>query len=162
MIDSALIEIRDLLQTNMGARCEAYYAGDIGIPAKSALPAIIIREKSMDIDRSSTAKDVYKFSIGILVVTHLTAALSTAGLTDHVSESRQTLRKLIAEKDTDGAPKTNTVIGALMKQSSLVGSNYAYSLNPHVNFEIESPDGHLLVAAEVTLDVMSTLVARKA
>ena len=162
MIDEALIELKNLLATNIGTGCKMYYAGDIGIPAKGALPCLIVRERFTRVERTSTSKDKYRFGIGILVVTNLISSLKTAGLSSSVKLSRQVLRKLIEEADTDGAPKTSTVLGTLMRTSSLRGTNYVYSLNPQVNYEIPSPDGHVLVAAEVTLEMVTDLVVRKA
>jgi hypothetical protein len=162
MIDDALLEVKNLLRTNMGEACVEYYAGDIGIPAKSVLPCIIVRERSTKVERVSTAKDQYRFGISILVITNLVDSLKTAGLSSSTRLSRQKLRKLIEEADTDGAPKTTTVLGALMQQANIRGSHYVYSLNPEVNYQLESPDGYILVAAEVTIDLVTDLVTRKA
>ena len=113
MMDEALIEIRNLLQTEMGSAAASYYAGDIGTPYKTSLPAVIVREEKTIQKRQSTAKDMYNFAISILVVTDIAKALDVAGTANKIVKARQTLRKLIEEADVDGAPKTTTVLGAL-------------------------------------------------
>ena len=162
MIDEALLEVKGLLATALGSACKMYYAGNVGIPAKSALPCIVVRQKRTRVERISTSKDQYRHTIGILVITNLISSLKTAGLSSSVRLADQTLRKLVEEADTDGAPKTTTVLGVLMQTANIRGSNYIYSLNPDVNYEIPAPDGHIMVAAEVTLDLVTELVVRKA
>lgn len=155
-------EVRDLLQTSMGTRCLAYYAGNIGLPFKASLPCLMVRERSTEVIRKSTAADQYKFSLSILVVTDIVVSFNEAGLTDRIVKHREALRLIMEEKDTTGAPKTDTVLGCLMKQSNIRGVSFIYNLNPRVNYEVESPGETFYVAAEVLLDFTTTLVTRTA
>lgn len=162
-MDDVVKEVRDLLETSMTTRCQAYYAGDIGIPFKASLPVLIVRELETQVIRESTAKDQYRFSLSILVVTSIITSFNEAGLSDNIVKHRELLRLIMEEKnDTTGAPKTDTVLGTLMKQSNLRGTNFVYNLTPKVNYRFPSPDGSLLVAAEVLLDFTTSLVTRTA
>lgn len=162
MMNEALIEIRDLLETAIGSGVTTYYAGDVGLPYKNALPAIIVRELETVIDRPSTAKDRYKHSISILVVMDMMKAMDMTGLSNNISNTRQDLRKLVEEADTDGAPKTTTVLGALMKHANIRGTNYMYTLPLRVNYNPSFPTEFFYVAAEITLEAVTEMVTRKA
>lgn len=169
MIDEALIEVRDLLEAGMVdivdsvpvPKCKKYYAGDTGVPANSALPCIIVRERYTEVERSSTSSDMFRFGISILLITDLRKSLKEGGLTDEIVASRQLLRKMVEEIDSStGRLKTNTLLGVLLKQSNLRGTNFQYNLKPRVNYAVPSPKNWNLVAAEVTLDVISRFVTR--
>lgn len=162
MMNEALIEVRDMLETAMGSAVASYYAGDIGLPYKNSLPAVIVRELYTEHDRPSTAKDRYRFGISILVVTDMTKDFATAAMANLIVKHRQTLRKLVEEADTDGAPKTTTVLGALMRQANVRGTNYVYNLNGRVDYRPTTPDGFFYTAAEITLELVTEMVTRKA
>ena len=162
MMNEVILELRSLLQTSMGSRCTAYYAGNVALPMKNELPCVIVREHRTSVDRSSTAKDRYRFKVSVLVVTDIVTSFNEAGLTNRIVESRQKLRKIMEEGDTDGAPKADTVLGCLMKQANLRGVSFIYNQTPEVNYDVESPGEFFYVAAEVTLDLLSDSVSRKA
>lgn len=163
MMNEAVLELQTLLSTLMTTRCKKYYAGEIGIPYKNALPCLIIREGRTRHERASTNTDRYVHEISILVVTDIVKSFNEAGVADQIMKSRQTLRKIMEEADaTTRAPKTNTVLGALMKQSSIDGTWYTYNLNPVVNYEIEQPKEFFYVAAEVKLELFTDFVPRAA
>lgn len=163
MINEALKEVRDMLETSVGSSVvKSFYAGDVGLPYKDALPAVIVRERYTRVERKSTAKDQYRHGLSILVVMDMRKDIATAGLTDEIVGHRQRLRNLMEEADTDGAPKTTTVLGALMKQANIRGTHYVYNLDPYVDYNPSVPGGFFYVAAEITLDVLSEIVTRKA
>jgi len=151
-----------MLATAMGSAVTSYYAGDVGLAYKNSLPAIIVREQYTEHDRPSTAKDRYRFGISILVVTDVTKDFHTAEATGLIMQHRQTLRKLVEEADSDGAPKTTTVLGALMKQANLRGTNYVYNLNGRVEYNPAVPGNFFYAAAEITLELVTEMVTRKA
>lgn len=162
-MNEVLVEVRDLLEDTMGSgTVNKFYAGDVGLPYANALPAVIVRERYTEIARQSTAKDMYRFGISILVVMDMCKSLATAGLTDNIVLHRKTLRNLMEQADSDGAPLATTVLGALMKQASLRGTNYVYNLNGRINYDPPAPQGFFYVAAELTLDVLADYVTRKA
>lgn len=165
MMNETLIEVRDLLRTSMGSSVvKTFYAGRVGIPAQSYLPAVIVEERYTEMERANSAKDKYKFGISILVVTDAKQDYDVAGNADDVVASYQTLRKLVEEADTDGAPKTTTVLGTLMKQSNLRGVSFVYNQNPRVNYRPQFPgqERFFYVAAQIDLDMISEFVTRKA
>lgn len=165
MMNEVVKEVRDLLRTSMGSSVvKTFYAGRVGIPAKAFLPAVIVEERATEIVRQSTAKDLYKFSLVISVICDVTQNYAVAGITDDVVDTYQTLRNLIEEADTDGAPKTTTVLGTLMKQANIRGTNFAYNMNGRVNYRPTFPgqDNFFYIAAEVELDVLADFVTRKA
>lgn len=163
MMDEALIEVRDLLETALGVKVKTCYAGRVGIPAKNYLPAVIVQEVATSIERQSTACDMYRHSINILVVLDMVKDFDITGIDDNIVDTHQSLRKIMEEADTDGAPKTDTVLGALMKQSNIRGTNYVYNINGAINYLPAFPgqDRFFYIAAELSLDLISQMVVRK-
>lgn len=160
MINPVIVEIRNLLAAAMTTRCVAYYVGDIGLPAKAQMPVCIVRRVSSTFDRRTTTGDFWRHTISILVVTDIVKSLSTAGVSSGLISSENTLANIVAEMDTDGAPKTDTVLGVLTRQSNLRGTNYAYLTNFNVNYQPELSGEFPYVAAEVTFETES-FVTRK-
>lgn len=161
MINDVLVEIRALLAAGMGSRCVGYYAGNIGIPGNSQMPVCIVRRVATQLEarRSSTA-DYYRYSISVLVVTNLVKSLSTTALSSGLVPSENTLANIIEERDTDGAPKTDTVLGLLTRQANIRGTYYIYLSNIRVNYEPDLNGRDLYVAAEVTFDAYDTLTRK--
>lgn len=161
MINDVIVEIRNLLETNMGSRCVAYYAGNLGIPARAQMPVCIVRRRATNMDeRRSTTQDYYRFEISVLIVTDLIKSLGTAALTNGLIPSENTLANIIEERDTDNAPKTNTVLGVLTRQRNVRGTYYQYIKNIRVNYEPELNGQDMYVAAEVTFDVEDQLTRK--
>lgn len=161
-MDDVVKEVRDLLRTSMGSRCAAYYAGDVGIPYQATFPVLIVRENSTKHSRPSTSKDQYVHSLSILVITSIVASFKEVGITDLIIKHRETLRLIMEEKDASGAPKTDTVLGTLMKQANISGTNFVYNMNASINYRVPAPEGTLLVAAELTIESITNLVLRTA
>ena len=162
-MNEALKEVRDLLATSMSGRgIAAFYAGDIGTPAKGNLPCIIVREVSTRAGRQSTSSDQYIFGISVLLITDIFASADVAGIQNNTVASRERLRVLMEEGDTTGAPKTDTVLGTFMKQANIRGSNFVYNLNGRIDYRPPAPHGFTLAAAELTLDVITDFVKRTA
>jgi len=161
MMNEVLIEIRDQLKTDMTTRCKSYFVGEIGAPLKNNMPVIVVRERSTKQYRQSTAKDGFEFGIKIEVVVDIIPSMNVAGVEDRIVASRQILRKIIEEEDTDGYPKTDTILGSLGRTSNLQGTHFVYNLNPEVNYEVETPDNALYIMAEVNLSVIKTFATRK-
>lgn len=160
MINPVIVEIRNLLAAAMTTRCVAYYVGDIGLPAKAQMPVCIVRRVNSSFDRRTSTGDYWKHTISILVVTDIIKSLSTAGLTSGLVSSENTLADIVAEMDTDGAPKTNTVLGTLTRQSNLRGTYYQYLQNFNVNYQPDLGNDFPYVAAEITFETES-FVTRK-
>ena len=163
MMYDVLTEIRDLLSASMTTRCASYFVGrSAGVfMAQNSLPALIVRNKSTKLERQGTAKDRYTFNIGILVITDMVTNFKETGVSNRIILSDAKLIKIFEEKDTDGAPMSDTVMGTLMKQSNIRGTSFAYNLNPVINYEVESPPGFFYVAGEMTLTVIAEFVTRK-
>lgn len=161
MINDVLVEIRNLLATNMTTRCVAYYAGNLGLPARAQMPVCIVRRVATQMEsRRSTTADYYRYSISVLIVTDIVKSLSTTALSSGLIPSENTLANIIEERDTDNAPKTDTVLGVLTKQANVRGTYYTYLTNIRVNYEPELDGQDLYVAAEVTFDAMDTLTRK--
>ena len=161
MINDVVVEIRNLLATAMTTRCAAYYAGNIGLPANVQMPVCIVKRKAESLDnRRSTTTDYYKYTISVLIITNIVKSLGTAGLTDGLVASENTLGNIIGERDTDGAPKLDTVLGVLSRQQNLRGTNYIYLNNIAVNYEPELNGVDLFVGAEVTFDAYDTFTRK--
>lgn len=162
MMNEALVKVRDTLETLMGSTTvKSYYAGDVGIPYANSLPAVIVRELYTEMDRPSTAKDRYRFGISALVVMDMRANMTTTADTDEIIQARQVLRKLVEEADTDGAPKTTTLLGALLKKSTLRSDKYEWIINTRVDYRPSVPGDFFYVAAEITFELLEQ-VTRKA
>lgn len=162
MMADVLVTIRDLLKNGVGSGAKAYYAGDIGIPAKMAMPIVVVAPRSTQMERPHTAGDQYRYGLSIMVYVDVAGGMKAAGNTDGVMTAQQNLMKLVEEADTDGAPKTTSVLGCLMKQSNLRGAGYEYNLNPRVNYRPPSgPNDAMVLSAEITLDVLTNIVPRK-
>lgn len=164
MIFDAASEIRTLLATSMGSRCKKYYVGRPFVPAKSALPALVVTGVKTKLTRPNTAQDRYQFTLRITLIQDMAAAQDVAGLTNGILVADNDLQKAVEEADTDGAPKADTLLGTLMKQSNIRGTNYVYNLNPEVNYEPNLPHmaGYFYIAAQLTIDVFGDIVTRKA
>lgn len=165
MMNEVIVEVRDLLRTSMGSSVvKTFYAGRVGIPAKSYLPAVIVEERSTELVRQSTNKDMWKFGISILVICDVRQDFNVAGLTDDVVDTFQTLRDLVEEADTDGAPKTTSVLGAMARQANIRGTNFVYNIRPRVNYRPIFPgmDQFWYVAAQIDIDMLSDFITRKA
>ena len=163
MMNEALKEVEARIKADVGTTAvKAWYVGDAGLVPGGTLPAVIVRERGTKITRVSTSKDQCTFSISILVVVDMRADFKTAARTNDLVAHRERLRKLVEEADTDGAPKTTTILGSIMRQANLHGTNYVWNMNPVVNYYPEVPGGFFYAAAEITLDLITDLVTRKA
>lgn len=161
MINDIIVEIRNLLAAAMTTRCVAYYVGNIGLPANAQMPVCIVRRKrTLLTDRRSSTADHYRYTISILIITNIVKSLATAGLTNGLVPSENALANIVEERDTDGAPKLNTVLGVLTKQDNVRGVYYQYIKNIDVNYEPELNGRDMYVAAEITFDV-EDMVTRK-
>lgn len=162
MMHEATKEIRDLLRTNMGSRCKVYYLGRPFVPAKLALPALFVSGITTKHERPNTAQDIYRFSIRITVIQDLAAAQNIAGLADSMLLADENIQAVMEEADTTGAPKIDTVLGCLMRQRNIRGTNFIYNFSPQVNYEpnIAHMQGYWYVAAQVTMDIVTDIVPR--
>lgn len=161
MVNDILVEIRGLLAAAMGSRCVGYYAGNIGIPANAQMPVCIVRRKSNElVERRSTTADYYSCTLSVLVITNIVKSLAVAGLTAGLVPSENKLANIIEEKDTDGAPKLDTVAGVLTKESNLRGTNYQYITNVRTDYEPELNGKDTFAAAEVTFDVKFSITRK--
>lgn len=165
MMNEVLKEVRDLLRTSMGTSViKTFYAGRVGLPAKDYMPCVIVEEVGTELERQSTAKDVYRFSLLITVWIDVRQDFNVAGMTDDIVDVYQTLRNLVEEADTDGAPKTTTVIGALTRQANIRGINFVYNMRPRINYRPAFPgmDQFWYAAATVEIDMLADFITRKA
>lgn len=163
MMADQLVSIRNLLASAVGSAAKAYYAGDIGIPSKMALPAVVVRPRFTQMERPHTAGDQYRYGISIMVYIDVAGGMTAAGNTDGIMKAQQNLIKLLEEADTDGAPKITTVLGCLMRQSNLRSSTFNYNINPRITYNPSSgPNDAMLLSAELTLDYLTNIVPRKA
>lgn len=162
-MNEALIELRDLLEASLGSKIKTCYAGRVGIPAKNYLPALILQEVSTEIERQSSGCDQYRHTIRVVLVMDMVKQFATAGIVNDIVGTHEAVRKLMEEADTDGAPRTDTVLGTIMKQSNIRGTNYVYNLDGVVNYEPTFPgqDQFFYIGAELTLGMVSNYVTRK-
>lgn len=166
MMNEVVKEVRNMLRTSMGSSyIKTFYAGRVGLPATNYMPCVIVEEVGTQMERQSTVKDIYRFSLLITVIVDVRKDFSVAGVTsDEIVDVYQTLRNVVEEADTDGAPKTTSILGALTRQANLRGTNYVYSMNPRVNYRPVFPgmDEFWYAAATIEIDMLADFITRKA
>ena len=165
MMDTVVPALQTLIKTACAPRLnpDSVYAAPSFMPAKDECPCVIIFGRTTDGQRPHTASDQFKFQVIIRVVTDRTASMSEGGMPDNISQSWLALAKLIEETDVaaGGGPKTDTILGCMMKQSNIANQEWQYNMNPKVNYDAPQPPGDwYYVFAEITLDFFTKEVPR--
>lgn len=163
MMNEVIEEIATDLETALASRTPkvTVYRGNIGLAARSNLPAIIIMRRATTMERVNSAQDRYRHSVSILVVTSMIQEFSNVE-NSKVIEAEKTLSELIEGKDSNtNQVAADTVLGCLLKKSNMNGDSWCYNIDPKVNYEVASPKEFFYTAGEIQLDFITTFSTRR-
>lgn len=166
-MNALLEEIRDLLATNMaGTDINKYYVGKISsnrVP-KDYLPIICVYPNPspstvLVSDQLGLQRDKWQYNIIIEVMVNLFDKVSSAGVeADSILDAQKAVRTFIEDRETNGTPKSNTVIGTLRR--NIKGDNYLFNNDIVVSYNESNEDNKLMIIGTVELSAITKLTNR--
>ncbi len=155
-----LAELLTKLKAAIGTTLiKTYYQGEVVTAAvpQSYLPALMVFGESTEVVAKSTAKDQYKYSIGIRVVIDLKKYLTEAGVTE-VLKAQEAIINLMEERSSDGTTKAATVLGCL--RDNVRGTNYLYNNDITIEYKTIERGEFFYYQAECRLSATTNLLTR--
>lgn len=159
-MNDVLAELLTLLETALSTRITSYYQGEVVVPAKSTLPALMVIGNSTRIGKSSTASDQYIHSVTVKVVANVMSYVSEEGNATGVIAAQEDLIDIIEERESNTTLKSNTVLGCLRKNANIRTGKFEYNNNFVVQYDTIRTGQFFYVSASVTLDLISDLIQR--
>lgn len=155
MLD-VLNELKSLISAGMSNRYDTLYVGEVTLPAKSYMPAVMIIPQQTVKEHVSTACDRYVYTVLIRVVVDLKSFFDEAGTGDTI-KSQEALMKIMEEREANGVPKGDTLLGILGDVDNIRGTNYIV-LNPlTVSYEVIGGGEFPYVKAECEVQLENRL-----
>jgi len=159
----ALAEIKGLLATAMSTTAvKKYYVGKVDNLPLAYLPAICVYAEGTTLvsDELTTARDKYRFSVGIDVIMSGFEKVSTAGVeADSILDAQKALVDLIEEREANGTPKATTILGTLRR--NIQGTNYLFNNDIAINYDFDNiVNGTLYMKGTLTFSMMTKLTNR--
>lgn len=134
------LEIRDLLETNLGSLFKKYYTGRVATLPINYLPVLMVYGTTTElVNPLTTCKDRFHHTINVEIVTTAFGKVNQAEDPDDVQQAQKLLRVLMEDRESDGTPKSSTVLGQLRR--NIEGTSYLFT----DNYTIEYPEEPLKV-----------------
>lgn len=117
-------EILGLLSTALTTSFKQYYDGEVELPPRHLLPALMIIGNSTHQQAKSTATDTVTYDFTIRIVLDVVGSFEEAG-TGAILKAQRTIRNLFEERDATGVAKSTSVLGVLRR--NIRGTNYLFN-----------------------------------
>lgn len=153
-----LDEIRDGLQSAIGASFKKYYVGRVREVPVNYLPVLMVYGVSTEMPRSTTGRDKYEHTIIVEILTSAFAKINTAEDADKIMQAQKQVWDLMEDRDANNVPKTTSVLGAL--RGILTGTRYLYQNAYVIEYEQETVDDRVYFRGRVTLKATSQFNSR--
>lgn len=113
---NVLTTLQTRIKDQLGNSIKHYHLDDPNLVNTSALPCIAITPVNTEIDIADTSKDKYTHTVDIFIIINALTELKRA---PNEMVGMQFLTKIAEEKESNGTPKSNTVIYALRNDLEL-------------------------------------------
>lgn len=150
-------ELYTLLSVGLSTKFTSFYKGEVAIVPKSYLPALMIIPVSTNLIAKSTAKDKYVYKINIKAVDHLPKYFDEDGTATTLDAPRQ-ITELMEARDSNGIPTSTSVLGLL--RANIGGTNFLFNNDILIEYSITQQGEFPYIQADMSLDLVSDLLAR--
>lgn len=158
-MNELLDELKSLLQTALGANFKTYYKGNVIVPPKKYLPALMIFGNSTNVIAKTTAEDQYQYNVSIKVVVDVMTFVDEAG-TGEIIKSQETLIDLMEQRNSSNQPVATTVLGVLRDTDNIRGARYIHNNNINVTYSAAQTGEFFYNYAIMNLEFITDLVPR--
>jgi len=136
----ALAEIKGIIATAMSATAvKKYYVGKVKTPPLAYLPVVCVYAEATELvsDQLGTARDKYRYTIGIDLIMSGFEKVSTTGVeADSILDAQKALIDLMEERDANGTPKAATILGTLRR--NIQGTNYLFNNDISIDYDFDN------------------------
>lgn len=166
-MNEVLEEIRDLLESSMSSTAIVdYYVGSVSTNRilKDQLPIICVYPNPSNStvlvsDQLSLQRDKWQYNIYIDVMVNVFDKVSSGGVeADNILDAQKALRTLIEDRETDGTPKSTSVLGVLRR--NIKGTNYLFNNDINVSYNSSNEDNKLMIIGRVEVSAITILTNR--
>lgn len=156
-MNDVLDEIIAFLSTGMAERVKTFYKGEVVLPPKSYLPALMVFGNSTNIVAKSTAKDQYIYNITVRIVMNINKKFSEDG-TGTTIKAYEDMVNIMEDRETTGVLMTDTVLGLL--RENVKGTNYLFNNTISVEYGKLDVGEYWAYKAEATFEAVTDLILR--
>ncbi len=151
-------EILDLLETNLTTTFKQYYDGEVELPPRHLLPAIMLKGNSTHQYAKGTAKDQADYSFTLRIVLDAVEYFDESG-TGAILKAQQAIRELMEGRDATGVAKSTSVLGVLRR--NIRGENYLFNNDFTISYSKLERGKFFYYTAEMDFTVTTDLVLRQ-
>jgi hypothetical protein len=153
-MDNIMLAIQSILQTNLGSGYRVIYGDDI--PGLTEFPYIAVENVNTTYVRTGTG--------GLAQNTSVIQITAKVNLKDFMQDNtdvtiqahRQELIKIMEERETNGVPKTSSVLGALYQDLSLGGIVSTIQIGT-IQYDTSNAEGSYIRTATLNIETTQQL-----
>jgi hypothetical protein len=156
-MNEVLDKIKSLLQDSLCQKITSYYKGEVIVPPKSYLPALMVIGNSTNVVAKDTCNDQFEYDITIRVVVNVMEYVSDRG-TGEVMKAQEDLINIMEARNEDGSLASDSVIGVL--RANVRTNKFLYNNDITAEYRAIQTGEFFYVQAEVSLSAVTDLIPR--
>lgn len=157
-MNHVLSQLKTLLDNNLRSSVDTIYQGEVVVPAKSYLPAVMIIPNSTDIEARSTNTDETIYDITIRLVIDIKKSFDEAGSGDLIDSTEKMINIMEERNTSDNTLKSDTVCGILRENDTT--SEYIYQDGLSVDYDPAQVGEWFIQQAEVNISTTYDIINR--